>query len=116
MNCLLVIYQIILNNNAQKALVFETQDAVDYVSEFDAFENGEINAIYGSMKLYNRIAYGQIGLRKYYKIHNVLLPKTTTTTIQFRGDCFITKFSLLSSAFTKDCDSGGDTSNSIHFE
>lgn len=105
-----------LNNNAQKALVFETQDAVDYVSEFDAFENGEINAIYGSMKLYNRIAYGQIGLRKYYKIHNVLLPKTTTTTIQFGGDCFITKFSLLSSAFTKDCDSDGDTSNSIHFD
>lgn len=100
-----------LNNNAQKTLVFESEDEFDYVSGSDEFENGEINAIYGSMKLYNRIAYGQIGLRKYYKIHNKLLPKNTTSTIQFGGDCFITKFSLFSSSFTKMCD--GDTSTSF---
>ncbi len=106
-----------LNNNAQKSLIFETQDEVDYVSEFDAFENGEINAIYGSMKLYNRIAYGQVGLRKYYKIHNKLLPKTIHSTIQFGGDCFITKFSLFSSAFTKKCETGcSENCNSISFD
>lgn len=106
-----------LNNNAQKALVFETQDEVDYVSEFDAFENGEINAIYGSMKLYNRIAYGQIGLRKYYKIHNKLIDKNIHSTIQFGGDCFITKFSLFSSAFTKKCETGcSENCNSISFD
>lgn len=100
-----------LNNNAQKALVFEFKDEVDYISENDEFVEGEINVIYGSMKLYNRIAYGQVGLRKYFKVHNELIPSTIQSTIEFGGDCFITKFSFFSSAFTKMCD--GDTSTSF---
>lgn len=97
-----------LNNNAQKALVFEFKDTVDAVSSSDAFVEGDINVIYGSMKLYNRIAYGQVGLRKYFKTHNELIPRSITSTIQFGGDCFINKFSFFSSSFTKKCD-GNDS-------
>jgi len=100
-----------LNNNAQDTCVFKTQDEVLYVSEFDAFTTGEINALYGSMKSYNRNMYGSIGLRKYYKMHNKIINKNTHSTILFGGDCFISKFSFFSSAFTKKCD--GDESISF---
>jgi len=112
-----------LNNNAQEALVFELNDTIDTVSSSDAFgDNGDINVIYASLKLYNRVAYGQINLRKYFKVHNSLINKNINKTIQFGGDCFITQFSFFKSAFTKRCKDNGNCSgvlcdkNSIDFE
>ena len=106
-----------LNNNAQDTCVFKTQDEMLYVSGSDEFVTGEINAIYGSMKSYNRNMYGSIGLRKYFKIHDKLLNKYTHSTIQFGGDCSISKFSFFSSAFTKKCETGcDDNCNSISFD
>lgn len=108
-----------LNNNAQEALVFELVDTIDAVSESDGFgDNDVINVVYGSLKLYNRSAYGQINLRKYYKTHNSLVGKNIKSTIQFGGDCFITKFSFFKSAFTKKCedDGGHENDNSIDFD
>ena len=112
-----------LNNNSQETLVFEVIDNIDNISSSDAFgNNGEINAIYGSLKLYNRFAYGQVSLRKYYKIHNSVINKNLTSTIQFGGDCFITQFSFYKSSFTKRCKDNGNCSgitcqkNSVDFE
>lgn len=100
-----------LNNNAQESLIFELNDTIDYVSGSDGVFNGEINAIYGSLKLYNRNAYGQLGLRKYHKIHNHLISKTINSTVQFGGDCFINKFSFFKSFFGKRCEDGGGHNN-----
>jgi len=103
-----------LNNNAQETLVFELVDIVDDVTSSDAFGGGgDINAIYGSLKLHNRRAYGQVSLRKYYKTHNNLINKNSTSTIQFGGDCFITRFAFYKSAFTKRCNGAN---HSVDFE
>lgn len=96
-----------LNNNAQETVVFDVVNPIDAVSNSDAFgNNGEINVIYGSMKVYNRFAYGKLNLRKYFKCHNNLISKYTNTTIIFGGDCFINQFSFFKSSFTKRCDIG----------
>ena len=92
-----------LNNNSQETTTFELNDEIDRISDSDAFVTGNVNAFYTSMKLYNRTMYGQINLRKYYKIHNEILPTNTNRIILFGGDCFINKFSFFSSAFNKLC-------------
>jgi len=111
-----------LNNNAQETTVFETEDELqDLDRENDAFgENGVVKSNYASIKLYNRQMYGQVNLRKYYKMHNFILPKNTSRTVLFGGDCFIGKFSFFKSSFTKRCGDDGDidTTNddSLDFE
>lgn len=99
-----------LNDNAQETCVFETVDDITFVSSSDTQDDhtDEIgtdptNVYYGSFKSYNRDIYGQLSLRKYYKTHNDLIPKTTTSITKFGGDCFITKFSFFQSAFLKLC-------------
>lgn len=100
-----------LNNNSQETCVFETKDEIYWISQDDdqvgvALTEGneyEANVFYGSLKNYNKNIYGQVNLQKYFKVHNCMIKKTTSSTIQFGGDCFITKFSFFKSAYTKRC-------------
>lgn len=104
-----------LNNNSQETCVFESKDPFYWIaqnddqSSIDLVEGNEYdaNAFYGSLKNYNKNIYGQGGLKDYFKIHNCILSKNTTATLQFGGDCFITKFSFLKSAYTKRCKKDG---------
>lgn len=104
-----------LNNNCQETCVFESKDEFYWVAQNDdqtsiALTEGnkyEANAFYGSLKNYNKNIYGQVGLKNYFKIHTCMVNKNTSSTIQFGGDCFITKFSFFKSALTKRCEDYG---------
>lgn len=104
-----------LNKNSQETCVFETKDPLYWISQNDSqtsvalAESNEYsaNVFYGSLKNYNKNIYGQVNLKKYFKLHNNLIKKTSSATVQFGGDSFITKFSFFKSSCTKHCEDYG---------
>lgn len=114
-----------INSCSQETCVFESKDPFYWISQNDTQNDVSLtegneydaNVFYGSLKNYNKNIYGQAGLQKYFKTHTCMINKNRTSTVQFGGDCFITKFSFFKSAYTKLCSCYGcNTGNSEDFE